>query len=183
MSLWAALIVLAVLVLSAPFIFWPAIVPRCPTWRTRAVRCSENLHEIAAGCRIYAESVGHRAYPWAEPGGLASLQALADAEVGLSPLGFICPATVDVPAQSGPDGKYRLEDGHSSYEMVPWKLTQSDPPGSIVAFDRTHCHEGGRNVIYLDGRIKVLDEKKFQEALARQAAGRAARTVMPPAKG
>jgi len=50
------------------------------------------------------------------------------------------------------------------YEYVPG-ATKDSPPQTIVAYDRKGNHPGGRNVLFVDGRVVWLKEDVFQQTL------------------
>ncbi|KKK60544.1 hypothetical protein LCGC14_3023290, partial [marine sediment metagenome] len=80
---------------------------------------------------------------------IGSLEALLEqgytAEYALT-----CPAT----------GK----DRRRQYFYHPGRL--EDDPETILACDLAGYHRGGRNVLYVDGRLAWLDEAAFAEKLA-----------------
>jgi prepilin-type processing-associated H-X9-DG protein len=52
------------------------------------------------------------------------------------------------------------------YEYVPG-ATKDSPPQTIVAYDRKGNHPGGRNVLFVDGRVVWLKEDVFQSSTLR----------------
>jgi hypothetical protein len=143
----------------------------------KRTRCQSHLREINYLGRMYVEMGHHDRYPWSEKGGIESLQVIADENEGLRPDLFICPASPYVPSEPGADGKFRLDAEHSSYEMVPWRLSPGDPEDALVAFDREPWHAGGRDVVFLDNSAEFLTEAEFGkklEADRKRFAGRKA---------
>jgi prepilin-type processing-associated H-X9-DG protein len=53
---------------------------------------------------------------------------------------------------------------------VPWKISPADTPGTILAFDRSPCHGGRRNVLFVDLSVETVEEAKFQKMLAADRA-------------
>ena len=132
------------------------------------VKCQSNLREIQKLGMMYADTAGHRYYPWSEKGGIASLQVLVDSTEGLKPSMFVCPASRNDEMAEVVDGKFQLDAAHCSYEMVPWRLSPTDDADSLVAFDREARHQSqgrmGRNVVHLDNSVEFMTEDKFEEA-------------------
>ena len=157
-------------------------VPSCskgPPPGMALVQCQSNLRQIQFRCMLYADASGKRTFPHSEKGPITSLQILVDADHSLAPSLFICPSSVQAAADVA-DGKFHLDEDHCSYAMAPWKVSNSDPAETMVAFDRTPCHDGGRNVVHLDRSVERLAEAKFQELFSRQASARGA-AIAPPA--
>jgi hypothetical protein len=132
-----------------------------------AVKCQSNLREIQKLAFLYADSAGNRFLPHSPGGGVAALQVLVDFHRGLDPGIFVCPRSEQEPP-SREGEKLKIDPSHSSYEMVSWKLSPSDPPYCILAFDRSPCHGGKRNVVYLDSSVDSLSEGEFQSKLSEQ---------------
>jgi len=148
------------------------LVPTVMKARGRAdtVRCAANLREIQKLGMMYADSAGTRYYPHSTKGSIADLQILVSYNDGLRPELFICPSSGQKPAGVDRNGKFQLDGDHCSYELVPWRISNSGPPDAIVAFDRAPYHEGGRIVAYLDSSIEFVKEEEFQQRLAAQRA-------------
>jgi hypothetical protein len=145
----------------------PTMMMRSGPSRANVVRCQSNLREIQKLGMLFADTGNNRFYPWSEKGGIASLQVLVDSTEGLRPGMFICPASRQEPLEV--EGrKFQLDPEHSSYEMVPWRLSPSDPPDSIVVFDRQPWHHSqgqrGRNMVFIDNSVEFVDEVQFQKA-------------------
>ena len=130
--------------------------------------CLNNLREIHKLCVAFAKGVGNGYFPHSPKGGHATLQLLVDHHDGLMPRLFLCRTTDDQPAEIDAQGKFHLDENSCSYGMVPWKLSQSDPASSLIAFDRAQSHPVGRNVVFLDTSVKFLREEAFQELFEEQ---------------
>lgn len=126
-------------------------------------QCCQKLLKIHRLASIYAGSAGKGFYPHSPEGGIASLQVLLDSSEGLRPELFVCRASGIEPAMADEKGRFRLDAGHCSYEMVPWKLSLKDPPDAIFAYDRTPHAGRIRNVVFLDGSMEALDEAEFRK--------------------
>jgi hypothetical protein len=53
------------------------------------------------------------------------------------------------------------------YEYVPG-LTLNSPPGTIVCYDRTGNHRRGRNVLFVNGRVRWFREDVLRQLLRNQ---------------
>jgi hypothetical protein len=133
--------------------------------KANIVKCQANLREIAKLGILYADAGEGRFFPHSRTGGITSLQLLLNHSEGLKPTLFICPQTIHEPAEVGSDGKFLLDEDTCSYEMTPWLIKATDPPDTIVAFDRAPYHEGKRNVVHLDSSVGSMTEETFQEKL------------------
>jgi prepilin-type processing-associated H-X9-DG protein len=125
-----------------------------------------NLREIQKLGMMYADFSASHTYPWSKDGGIAALEMLNRTTEGLRPILFICPRSGLEPAEVDGDGKFRLDSEHSSYELVPWRISPNDPASSLVAFDRQPWHDGRRHAIFADGSVESLRESVFQEKYA-----------------
>jgi len=64
---------------------------------------------------------------------------------------LICPAT-------------KLRD---SYIYRGASITVDDIPWMIMVYDKSSNHEGGRNVLFLDGHTEWASEERFQELIKK----------------
>jgi prepilin-type processing-associated H-X9-DG protein len=135
-----------------------------PRGKADVVRCQSNLREIQKLGMMYADTANHRFYPSSPKGGIGALQVIVDEFQGLKPSMFICGEDTRHEPAELIDGKFQLDEKHSSYEMVPWRLSPSDPPDSVVAFDREPWHKGGRNVVFVDNSIEFMMDEDFKRA-------------------
>ncbi len=131
------------------------------------VVCANNLREIYKLGVIYADSSGARFFPFSPEGSLSAFRILANARESVSPRLFVCPRSFgsEEPAEVDGEGRFHLEAANCSYELSSRKLAPSDPGNIMLAFDRSPCHKGRRNVVFLDGSVQLVDEAEFQVKL------------------
>jgi len=151
------------------------------------VQCMNNLKTLYGYAIPYSDKSGKGAFPYSPEGPLAALQALIDSDPEIGPDAFVC--------TQGGEAKPRLEDGKvvltdetCSYELVPWKL-KNTAAEAILFYDKTPCHHGKRNVLFVDGSVQALEENEFQSRLekdrqrfSKPAAGKKAKKRSEPAK-
>jgi prepilin-type processing-associated H-X9-DG protein len=125
------------------------LLPALNTARDKARRtqCLSNLKQIGLGCFMYADKHNDK-FP-------EKLDELIDGDKYLSSSKvFHCP--------SAP------EERKMSYVYISG-LTTKDDPDKILAYDADGNHRNaGRNVLFCDGHVEWMMEKKFQEILRRQ---------------
>jgi hypothetical protein len=129
--------------------------------------CASNLWLLSAACMRYSIEAGKGFFPHSSEGSLAALRALIEFDSeGMNPRLFVCPEGDEDPAEAGADGRFHLDDGTCSYEIVPWRL-RNTAQGAILLYDRRPCHGGGRNVLLSGGGVEFMSEADFQAAFAR----------------
>ncbi len=147
-------------------------VPSLMSARARAedVSCMSNLREIQKLAMITADMSGSAFYPYSEKGSIDAFMMLVKSHEGLPPGVFRCLAARDMyeAANVDADGKFELSEKTCSYELVPWKVGLGGPIDALLAFDRTPCHRGSRNVIFAGGNVEEMDEAEFQKKLVAE---------------
>lgn len=141
-----------------------ALVPALLRGRSAAqhVVCSSNLRQLYMFAMAYSDEDPAHTFPWSPEGSLASLQLLADSMPSpVRPELFICPQDGTAPP-SVVDEKVLLEEGGTSYEIVPWRL-KNTAASAILLHDNAPRHDGRRNVIFTDGSVMAMEEAEFQE--------------------
>ncbi|HAK95342.1 MAG TPA: hypothetical protein DCM87_10145 [Planctomycetes bacterium] len=134
--------------------------------------CENRLRSMVQWALLYADD--HAGwFPVAEgenPAAHESLQLLVDAFGDeCDPEIFVCPASGDVPAVRGVDGKLRLAAGNVSYawRAKPLRVTETGGGTVVIACDKTlHPQElggAGVHVAYSGGRVKFLTADELGE--------------------
>jgi prepilin-type processing-associated H-X9-DG protein len=151
------------------------------------VQCLNNLKTLYGYAIPYSDKSGKGAFPYSPEGSLAALQVLIDADPEIGPDAFVCTQG----GQAKPrleDGKVALTDETCSYELVPWKL-KNTAGEAILIYDKTPCHHGKRNVLFVDGSVRAVEESEFQskfekdrQRFSKPAAGKKAKKRSEPAK-
>jgi prepilin-type processing-associated H-X9-DG protein len=119
----------------------------------RKANCKENLAQIGKAMCAFNENNGK--FP-------SSLEVLYPDYLNTFKI-FRCPSTEDEPPK------------HFSYEYrQPAANASADTP---VLWDNLENHEGGRNVLFVDGHASWLSEEDFQSLLNRQKIAPAAANV------
>lgn len=154
--------------LSCLLIFASVVLPEARSFARRAA-CMSNLKRFSLA--LYSYSTDHDdQFP---PGDTAvevfSTLAAADITGGpyvTDPEIFICPsAKADLKAWRRLE---KLTEETVSYEWVPGLSPNSDPD-FILAYDKSpDHHDGGRNILRVDGRITFMPEDAFQARIAHQ---------------
>jgi hypothetical protein len=129
------------------------------------IDCQNKLKEIAKIGILYADD-GHRFFPHSEKGSIESLQILVDWNERMRPEIFVCRRSMQVPAERGADGKYRLTKESCSYVLNPRKLAPTDDAPFI--WDSEPRHDGRRCVARTDSSVQSMDEEEFQRLLQNE---------------
>lgn len=125
-----------------------ANAPRLEEARKEAKKyeCMSNLKQIGMALKMYAVD-----YDEQFPANLEDVYPLYVIDANI----FKCPASdssADTPA---------------TYTYVKG-LTEAHPGNTIIVYDSSVTNHGdGRNVLFVDGHVEWMGEKKFQEALKR----------------
>ena len=173
----------AVVVVSAAVVFWSVLAQRTYD-RASGMHCANNLKQIYAFARAYAERKG--SFPLAAPGRRAH-DVLNDL-VAFDPEGFFsvlltCPESEGTLVEIGPGRKFILGPSSLSYAWTTVVLKRGDPPRPLASdkyvdgfedAEGVHSgHKGGMNVLYTDGSIQWVGEAdlppdtKLPEGLTR----------------
>ncbi|HVR72887.1 MAG TPA: hypothetical protein VMT52_01080 [Planctomycetota bacterium] len=130
-------------------------------------QCSSHLRQLYMFAMAYSDEDPAHTFPWSPEGSHASLQLLADflSSSGRPEL-FICPVD-DTAPPSVVDGRIILEEGGTSYEIVPWKL-KNTAANAILIYDNLPRHDGRRNVLFTDHSVMSMEEAEFQERFAEE---------------
>ena len=121
------------------------LMSRAERLATRA-HCAANLNQIGYAASAY--SYHHFGYL---PPNLKALQPfLGDAELAR------CPSAE---SDRGRQYIYRVKPGTRTRHI-------ESPEDLILACDHAGSHKGGRNVLFVDGRVIFMTEQEFQDALA-----------------
>ena len=108
---------------------------------TRAA-CASHLKQIGVALILYAND-----YDDKYPPNLEILTTKAE----LLPKILVCPATMS----------------KDSYIYRATDLSVSDVPYLVLVYDKKGNHEGGRNVLFLDGHVEWASEDRFQEFIKK----------------
>lgn len=131
----------------------------------RRAACCSNLAQIGKAMYAYEQNTG--AFPTSgTPGdGAGSLSLLHPMYLSNLAL-FRCPSS-DIP----PNAPAPLTEQWSSYH---YDNTMPAPakarPDRMLVWDKPGNHDGGRNVLFLDGHVSYMTEAEFQTKLAEQKA-------------
>ena len=137
-----SLIVLAVLLIGATYLFAPALVRARRS--ARAAECMSNLRQIGLGCHMYAMDHGGRLpddlvqlYPR-----YASLQC------------FFCPGHYN---GRPPKRIETLDEASVSYKLIHG-VALSDDPDTIFACEKCIWNHGGvwTNAVHVDGHVSLI---------------------------
>jgi len=155
-------------VLSCLLIFASVVIPEARSFARRA-SCMCNLKRIGLALYVYSNDHAKHFPPGETAVEVFSTLAAADITGGpYVPYAdiFICPsAKADLEAW---DRVGKLTEETVSYEWVPGLSPDSDPD-FILAYDKSpDHHDGGRNVLFVDGHVAFMPEEAFQAELARQ---------------
>jgi len=142
-------------------------VPKARSLARRA-SCRSNLKRISLALEAYSNDHDNR-FP---PGNTAVevFSALAaevtDGPDRADPYIFLCPA--DKAGLEAWDRLEKLTEETVSYEWVPGLSPDADPD-FILAYDKSpDHHDGGRNVLRVDGSVDFMPEAAFQPEMAHQ---------------
>jgi len=118
--------------------------------------CAGNLKQIGLALQVYANAHDDDFPPGETMAEVfRELEGLTDGtgQPMVTEETFACPAA---------------EDPSSSYGWTPG-LYATAPPDIMVAYDKSpDYHGGGRNVLFVDGRVEWKTEEGFQKAMAEQ---------------
>jgi len=138
----------------------------------KRVECEHNMRQLYLALASHALDGG--GFLHSDDGSLAALNALLRTKQarGLRPENFLCPQGPELAAEFGDDGRFELDEGTCSYELVPWKIEGEKL--SILLFDRHEHDSGARTVLFTDGHVESLDGLEFRERFERErsAAGK-----------
>jgi prepilin-type processing-associated H-X9-DG protein len=120
------------------------IAPALLETKAKAARyaCATNLKGIGMALMIYANDHNDEFPP-----DLETLISKAE----MSAQGLVCPATM-------------LKD---SYIYRGASITLDDTPWMITVYEKSGNHNGGRNVLFLDGHVEWVEEERFQELIKK----------------
>lgn len=151
------------------------LLPNIITARRKAnqVQCLQKVKGIGAMLLSFPDEEGNRGlFPFGNgksPLAYESLQKLVEEYPGnLKPDQFICPDSIDMPADADPDGKFTLTEQNNSYAYLaaPRKNTTggttvllSDDSVKDEANNVLENHEEGVNGFFADNSAKFLEKK------------------------
>ncbi len=105
--------------------------------RARRAACAHNLKQLGTAMHAYAVDYGDHF-----PDKLSRLYPSYVSHLAV----FCCPATFC-------DVSPRDIDANTNYSYVPG-LTRTDPPHTLVMFDRSGFHNGRRSQLLVDGQVE-----------------------------
>jgi len=89
---------------------------------------------------------------------------------------FLCPSSDDLPGHWRLSGRgWSAERGglrpsSTSYTYLPGYAAADHADTMLLFDDSPERHDGGRNVLFLDGRTEHVKEEEFQKRLGEQEA-------------
>jgi prepilin-type N-terminal cleavage/methylation domain-containing protein len=151
------------------------LLPNIITARRKAnqVQCLQKVKGIGAMLLSYPDEEGNRGlFPFGagkNPLAYESLQKLVDEYPGnLKPDQFICPDSVDMPAEADAEGKFTLTEQSNSYAYLAQVRKNTTQGTTILLADDSvkdesngilENHEEGVNAFYADNSAKFLEKK------------------------
>jgi len=162
-----AIVLVAIILAAAWFGFRPALVGGLH--EEHELACQENLRKIGMALQVYAsEHYGEFPEGRRMEDVFARLAPLTDdkGERLVTEETFLCPAAAADRGEWKRAGE--ITDESSSYVWTP-ELTATAPADIMVFYEKSpNHHGGGRNVLYVDGRVEWVTEKEFGKKLAEQ---------------
>lgn len=117
----------------------------------KKAQCASNLSQLGIGLQLYA-----RDYDGRIPGANTEWRCLVQGSYLKSSELFHCLADEAIPVAAAAGAP-----GISSYQFAP-TAAMDGRPGRAVAADWEFRHSGGANVLFADGRVKMVRASDFQ---------------------
>ena len=145
--------------------------------KAERAQCLNNVRNIGGLCNQFADDEDNRGiFPFGKgsaPMAFESFQVLVDAEYqNIKPNLFICPSSLDNPAEPDDNGHFELDENSCSYAYIAKKKKNTSPGNTILLADDSVAdpdndveenHVGGVNVYYLDSSASFLKKEKFED--------------------
>ena len=145
-----------VLVFSTSFVTFPTKYIDCDMYR---FGCKNNLKQIGISLMIYANAYEEHFPPY---DGAKGLDILSKNGFLKNQYIFLCP-TVTLNNY----GEKRISNNEfilTDYEYYGG-LKESDPKDTPIAWDKASNHTDCRNVLFLDGKVKEIKNKEWEETV------------------
>ena len=146
--------------------------------KAEQAQCLNNVKNIGGLCNQFADDSDNRGiFPYGKgsaPMAFESFQVLVDDMYqDIKPSLFVCPSSLDKPAEAEENGQFVLDENSCSYAYIAKKKKNTSPGNTILladdsvadpANDVQENHEEGVNVFYLDSSASFLKKEKFAES-------------------